>query len=164
MRAEIDYLISKLDPDSDILLIHLLEQKLRVVEHYDVNITDKEIERTKVGINRTISSTLDSIHNDNPIVKKINKILDRGDNIWCNSCKHSITETTYYRDIPFTRNKQNTDNPVCVSCENRCDVLREYKEKLRDKLDFDSNQLGDDFIKSKALINKITNKLKQVKQ
>jgi hypothetical protein len=161
MRAEIEFIISKLDQNQDLFLIDLLRQKLKIVPHYDVNITDREIKMAMKGIEQSVGNTLIKIIDENPIVQKIDKIL-KGSS--CGTCDYSIenTHTAYGRVYDFP--DSDDSNPVCISCERRCGLLRNQKKQIENQISFDAKTLDEDFIKTKALLNKISNKIKQVKQ
>jgi hypothetical protein len=163
MKHDIENLISLLDSDKDYLLIELLKQKIQTTKYYDPRITQKEILNANKGMTRIGTKAMLDDFILNPVVKKAKEILQRHA---CDTCKYSVETFSEYTDFNgvteiFEYNISDVNNPVCNSCSTKKDRLQDisfFSAANR----FDPSIMGEDFIKTRALIIKIQNKLKQL--
>lgn len=159
MRIEIESLLPLLDPIHDILLIHLLHQKLEmphIKKHSGINeftYTEEELRDAKMGLRR-IKGTITS-----PIIQDI--LRDDGKYKKARRILHHYQEYLYKcHEIGWTETHQ--------SIEDKCQILSEYADSIHDKIDdifniIDPENLDIEFIETKILLNRLTRKLNKHK-
>jgi hypothetical protein len=177
METEINNLINKLDISTDILLIELLKQKLVKRYTYNPTFTDKEIKYAKQGLVMVVNNISKKERFNIVKYKKATTILD---NNRCDGykefsensypkihCKYAIDKEmeSSFNMRSFIYKDNDETNPVCISCKKRCDIL----EKIIHNYNENSYQFQDTLITKEtievfAVINKIKNKLKEIKK
>lgn len=176
MENEINNLINKLDISNDALLIDLLKQKLVKRYTYNPTFTDKEIKYAKQGLQMVVTNIIKKERFNILQYKKATSILDNNrcdgykqfsQNIYPRlHCKYAINkEMTNSNMRTFTYKDNDEENPVCVSCKKRCDVLGEIIDTYNEKsYKFQDTLITKETIEIFAAINKIKNKLNQIKK
>lgn len=163
MRNEINNLLPHLNSDEDWLLIDLLNLKLNklLFSKHNPHFTQKELSMTESGLFKQISNYLNENTSKNVKYLKAEKILSNNS---CDTCKYAIKETRFYKDLELNLYcHPNRGNAICESCINRCDKLHQ----IIDNSDLDikcsvNSVISDDVLKTKALINKLQRKIKQI--
>ena len=160
MKDLIKLLLTKLDKKDDIFLITLLENKIFTLnENYKSKhtISDSELRYAENGINTILRNYSYKLLKQHPYLVKINKIRDNNN---CEKCKFAIEKKT--KDLTyFTFNPK---HKICLSCINRNNKLFDIEEKFNKKMDKTIEAIlynYKDIILLKAIINKITKKLKE---
>lgn len=166
MINKINELIEMLNPENDMLLILSLKEKVRQINQIYLSeheVSEIEIIYAKRGFEKTINKWVDDDCNQNVIIFKINKILKSSRD--CETCKNRIPFIEYHRGEKFTGWVLNSENPKCISCTSWIDKLHE-KLKIEEKKERAKYEVEIplDFYKSKALIQKIQNKIRTIKQ
>ena len=158
IRSKIVELIDFLDPKNDQILIIALQSKLIDMENdykSRYNVTDLEISHSLRGLHRTIKCWIEADCRMNPRYVKLEKIENNRD---CKYCENNTEKGL--GDYGFA----DWDNPVCVSCIKWNKVILDEKEKIElvEAKKYDV-EIPRDVIELKALINKIKNKLDEIK-
>ena len=166
ISTKINELLSMLDPKDDILLILCLKTKLHeateeFLSKHDVS--EQEILQSKKGFERILQSWKIESHNNNKRISKISKVLDARN---CDNCKFSVLKAFK----PFLNNisyypSHNENNLICTYCFQRCNKLDDAmaKEIENDDKKWDV-PIPLEYFKTKALITKIQNKIRTIKQ
>lgn len=165
MRNAINNLISKLDDKDDSLLISLLNIKLNDLPFSlsQPHFTQKELSMTESGLNTQIRNYLDYILPTSNKSKKAASIIKSNE---CYDCKFSVQKYVKYGknnmyQMPI--DIMNENNPICISCDKWKDKLNVFCNLHDDNISQCRDGLiTDDVVKTKALINKLQRKIKQI--
>jgi hypothetical protein len=179
METEINNLINKLDISTDILLIELLKQKLLKRYTYNPTFTDKEIKYAKQGLIMVVNNISKKERFNILKYKKATTILDnnscdgrteyRESHYPYTPCKYAIIERKKFTTNGIGNLYQfyvnNKSNPICISCQNRCKKLYTIIQDIEEKsYQFQDTLITKETIEVFAVINKIKNKLKEIKK
>jgi len=179
MENIINNLISKLHDINDALLIDLLKQKLVKTYVYNPSFTDKEIHTTTHGLSRVLCNMVKQENELNINYTKRKLIIDKNsctgyidwdnisddDNFLRSPCKNSLLKTHRSRLNTFTYYGENKKNDVCISCMKRKNNLQKYVTDI-DEMNWQTidKLMNKETVEVFAAINKIKNKLKQLKK
>lgn len=164
--SKITDIVNLMDKNKDWFIIGLLKEYCNEKEQYilsKISINEFEKRNARIGIERTVNSWIDKEINENKYRNKCNKIIPN-----CESCKYS-TIRTFKHDYfgvseTISYNDWDENSNVCNSCLRRSDILHDKIHKIEEDIKNKyMNVITDDVIELKALMNKIKNKIKDLK-
>jgi hypothetical protein len=179
MENKINNLISKLDVFDDVLLIELLKQKLVKTYIYNPCFTEKEIKSTTHGLKRVLCNMSKNENDSNYSYVKRKSIIKKNscsgffdfekhnedDDFKTTPCKYSELKIHKSSWNNFSFYDGNMKNEICISCTNRKKKMQNYIDDLDEKnYETIENLMTKETIEIFAAINKIKNKLNQIKK
>lgn len=165
MIEEIQNIIDKLDLYKDALLIGLLEAKIKELHQIElskVSINDYDMYQAIKGANRTLSYFEREFY-ENQCIKEKDILVRVSD---CESCKNANVIYRRHFNREYTYKESNSNSDVCNQCYKRQKQIEKYIGNktidfpvcIETFLKKDETQ---DILKCKAIINKISHKLKE---
>lgn len=173
MYLEINKFLSLLDSKEDFLLIEMLKlkQKLILKKHFFVEfpLTDKEKEKAKDKLIKSVCWSLVSELRQIPYYKKLSELIDKLDCDFCKFVEYKIvTFEIGNKRLGFKEIEVKTpikESKRCLQCQKRLDLLNDKYNEIDEFIENAKNEIiTNDVIILKAMIEKISKKLKTIKK
>lgn len=163
MNELIDQIIVKLNPIDDALLIGLLNTKKQFNDQKwltDHEVSKKEIDQANNGIHRILNGVNKDLLSGSMRFKKAETIYNK---TTCSQCKFSINKTDVCDNEIISYKSSDLDTDRCIRCYERCEYFINIMSSEEQKYKHRLNEIDYfDISKCKALIIKITKKLKEL--